>query len=168
MKLSKIVLLILFFKILTVYSYSLSARVYFSPEEGCVDAIINEIKHAKKNIYVMAYRLTSYKIAKALIKAYKKGVDVEIIFDGKRTSSRYSKHKMLKNAGIRVFLEHSVLHMHDKIMLIDKKTIITGSYNFTKYAEIGNSENLLILKSRYLYRRYISHYIRRRSSSRLL
>jgi len=35
---------------------------------------------------------------------------------------------------------------HNKIMIIDNATIITGSFNFTKAAEERNAENLLVLK----------------------
>jgi phosphatidylserine/phosphatidylglycerophosphate/cardiolipin synthase-like enzyme len=35
---------------------------------------------------------------------------------------------------------------HNKVMVIDKKTIITGSFNFTNQAEHENGENLLIIK----------------------
>ena len=37
---------------------------------------------------------------------------------------------------------------HNKIMLIDGDTIITGSFNFTKAAEESNAENLLVLRDK--------------------
>jgi phosphatidylserine/phosphatidylglycerophosphate/cardiolipin synthase-like enzyme len=36
---------------------------------------------------------------------------------------------------------------HNKIIIIDSETVITGSFNFTKAAEEKNAENLLIIKS---------------------
>lgn len=35
---------------------------------------------------------------------------------------------------------------HNKIMIIDKSTLITGSFNFTAAAENKNAENLLVIK----------------------
>lgn len=35
-------------------------------------------------------------------------------------------------------------------MIIDRETVITGSFNFTKAAEEKNAENLLIIKSKEL------------------
>ena len=35
---------------------------------------------------------------------------------------------------------------HNKLILIDADTVITGSFNFTKAAEERNAENLLILR----------------------
>lgn len=34
---------------------------------------------------------------------------------------------------------------HNKVMIIDGETAITGSFNFTKAAENGNAENLLVI-----------------------
>ena len=42
------------------------AQIYFSPNGGCTEAIVNEISHAKSEIYVQAYSFTSAPIAKAL------------------------------------------------------------------------------------------------------
>jgi phosphatidylserine/phosphatidylglycerophosphate/cardiolipin synthase-like enzyme len=40
--------------------------------------------------------------------------------------------------------------MHHKVMILDGKTVITGSYNFTDSAETRNDEDLLILHSAWL------------------
>jgi phosphatidylserine/phosphatidylglycerophosphate/cardiolipin synthase-like enzyme len=43
-------------------------------------------------------------------------------------------------------------------MIIDRNTLITGSFNFTKSAEESNAENLLILKGNNpLVERYIQN-----------
>ena len=39
--------------------------------------------------------------------------------------------------------QHAIAH--SKVMVIDSKTIITGSFNFTKAAEEKNAENLLVI-----------------------
>jgi phosphatidylserine/phosphatidylglycerophosphate/cardiolipin synthase-like enzyme len=43
-------------------------------------------------------------------------------------------------------------------MIIDSKIIITGSFNFTKSAEEGNAENLLIINSPELAKKYIENW----------
>src|SRR5262249_49747367 len=35
---------------------------------------------------------------------------------------------------------------HNKVMVMDSATILTGSFNFTKRAEENNAENLLVIK----------------------
>jgi phosphatidylserine/phosphatidylglycerophosphate/cardiolipin synthase-like enzyme len=34
---------------------------------------------------------------------------------------------------------------HNKVMIIDGETVLTGSFNFTKAAQEKNAENLLII-----------------------
>jgi phosphatidylserine/phosphatidylglycerophosphate/cardiolipin synthase-like enzyme len=39
---------------------------------------------------------------------------------------------------------------HNKVMIIDGKTVITGSFNFTKAAEEKNAENFLVIRDKLL------------------
>jgi phosphatidylserine/phosphatidylglycerophosphate/cardiolipin synthase-like enzyme len=146
--------------------YSVPIRVYFSPRGGCLNAIVESIEKSRKSVYVMVYRLTARRIVRALIDAKRRGVKVEVLLDGVRTESPYSKHRELKEGGIKIYLDYSVHHMHDKVALIDGYKVITGSYNFTALAERGNSENIVILENRYIYKRYIGHYFKRKAKSR--
>ena len=49
-------------------------EVFFSPNGGCTEAMIDEIQNAKGSILVQAYSFTSAPIAKALLNAHKRGV----------------------------------------------------------------------------------------------
>src|SRR5262249_2046252 len=53
---------------------------------------------------------------------------------------------LLVNAGIQTLIDDRHAIAHSKVMVIDRATIITGSFNFTKKAETSNVENLLVLK----------------------
>jgi len=49
--------------------------------------------------------------------------------------------------------------VHNKIIIIDKSVLVTGSFNFTKAAEESNAENLLILKgNKALVERYVENF----------
>ena len=52
-------------------------EVYFSPQGGCTGAVVEEINAAQTSILVQAYSFTSAPIAKALVDAHKRGVDVQ-------------------------------------------------------------------------------------------
>ena len=54
---------------------------------------------------------------------------------------------------------------HNKIMIIDKETVITGSFNFTKAAEEKNAENLLIMKNKELAKVYIENWYKHKKNS---
>jgi phosphatidylserine/phosphatidylglycerophosphate/cardiolipin synthase-like enzyme len=96
---------------------------------------------------VQAYSFTSTPIAKALLEAHKRGVDVEVILDKSQKTHNYSSATFLANSNIPTFIDSIHAIAHNKIMIIDGKIVITGSFNFTKSAESKNAENLLILQS---------------------
>ena len=129
-------------------------NVYFSPKGGCTNAIINEIEQAKTEIRVQAYSFTSAPIAKALLKAHKRGINVQVILDKSQKSQKYTSATFLINSGIPTYIDSKHAIAHNKIMIIDKEIVITGSFNFTKAAEEKNAENLLIITSKELSGQY--------------
>lgn len=142
-----------------------TAKVHFSPDGGCTQAIIQEIDRAKSEILVQAYSFTSAPIAKALLSAYKRGVKVIAILDKSNKTARYSSATFLYNSGIPVFIDSAHAIAHNKIIILDRETVITGSFNFTKAAEEKNAENILILKSKELAGEYFKNWIEHKGHS---
>ena len=128
----------------------LNWEVYFSPNGGCTDAIVRELDKAQSTVLVQAYSFTSYKIAKGLLDAHKRGVKVEIILDKSQKSDQYSSADFLTNSGMSVKIDSQHAIAHNRIMVIDGETVITGSFNFTKAAEENNAENLLVIYEKVL------------------
>jgi phosphatidylserine/phosphatidylglycerophosphate/cardiolipin synthase-like enzyme len=74
-------------------------------------------------------------------------------------SEKYSSADFVAHAGIPVYIDSKHAIAHNKIMIIDRTTVITGSFNFTKSAEEKNAENLLILKgNKSLVEKYIENF----------
>jgi phosphatidylserine/phosphatidylglycerophosphate/cardiolipin synthase-like enzyme len=107
-------------------------QVYFSPNGGCTEAIVKEITDAKSEILVQAYSFTSTPIAKALVDAHKRGVKVEAILDKSQRSEKYTSATFLADSRIPTFIDARHAIAHNKIMIIDQETVITGSFNFTE------------------------------------
>jgi phosphatidylserine/phosphatidylglycerophosphate/cardiolipin synthase-like enzyme len=133
-------------------------EVYFSPHGGCTEAVIRELNKAKTTVLVQAYTFTSAPIAKALLNAHKRGVKVEVILDKSQRTQKYSSATFLYNAGIPVKIDAKHAIAHNKVMVIDGETVITGSFNFTKAAEENNAENLLIIRDKKLAERYMKNW----------
>ncbi|MHA3774387.1 phospholipase D family nuclease [Verrucomicrobiota bacterium sgz303538] len=134
-------------------------EVFFSPRGGATDAIVRELNRAKKSIYVQAYSFTSPAIAKALVDAKKRGLDVRIIVDKSQRSERYTEADFTAHAGIPTWIDDRHAIAHNKVMIIDSETVITGSFNFTRSAEENNAENVLILhKTPELARKYLDNW----------
>ncbi len=134
------------------------AQIYFSPNGGCTHAIVDEIDNAKSEILIQAYSFTSAPIAKALVNAHKRGIHVKIILDKSNKSKKYSAGDFTAHMGIPTCIDSKHAIAHNKIIIIDKETVITGSFNFSKAAEEKNAENLLIIKSKVLAKSYIGNW----------
>jgi phosphatidylserine/phosphatidylglycerophosphate/cardiolipin synthase-like enzyme len=123
-----------------------SVAVHFSPEGGCTNAVVNELLHARHEILVQAYSFSSKPIAEALIAAKKRGVRVEILLDHSNEQEPYSDLHWFVEAGLHPLIDAKHPIAHNKVMIVDKRTLITGSFNFTNQAESHNAENLVVLK----------------------
>src|ERR1039458_7346670 len=84
--------------------------------------------------------------AKALVEAHRRGVKVEVVLDRSQRTEKYSSATFVRNEGIPCFIDAQHAIAHNKVMVIDGLTVITGSFNFTKAAEANNAENLLVIQ----------------------
>jgi len=121
-------------------------EVYFSPGVSCTDAIVREISKAQHTVHVQAYSFTSQPIARALTDAQKRGVKVVAILDASNRTKNYSAADFLAHEGVETYTDSMHAIAHNKIMLIDGTTVITGSFNFTRAADQKNAENLLVIR----------------------
>ena len=120
-------------------------QVFFSPQGGCTEAVVGALQEAKSTVLVQAYSFTSAAIAKALVEAHRRGVQVVAILDKSQRTEKYSSATFLVNSEIKTLIDDKHSIAHSKIMIIDGRRVITGSFNFTKAAEEHNAENLLVI-----------------------
>ncbi len=140
-------------------------EVCFTPGDECTDVIVREIGAAKKTLLVQAYTFTSAPIAKAIVDAKKRGVDVRVILDKSQRTERYSAADFLANAGVPTWIDMCCAIAHNKVMVIDGETVITGSFNFTRAAQEKNAENVLVLRDPELAARYAENWQRHLATS---
>ncbi|OAI40740.1 hypothetical protein AYO40_04330 [Planctomycetaceae bacterium SCGC AG-212-D15] len=123
-----------------------SATVFHSPKGGCTEAVVAELNRARREILVQAYSFTSKPIAEALVAAKARGVNIEIILDKSNEQESYTELGHLLEQGLHPHIDAQHAIAHNKIMVVDRRVVITGSFNFTNQAEHENAENLLILR----------------------
>jgi phosphatidylserine/phosphatidylglycerophosphate/cardiolipin synthase-like enzyme len=133
-------------------------EVFFSPKGGCTEAVIETLNKATNSVVVQAYSFTSAPIAKVLVDAHKRGVKVSVILDKSQRSEKYSSATFLKNAGISTLIDSKHAIAHNKVMILDSSTVITGSFNFSKAAEENNAENLLVIHDAALASKYLANW----------
>ena len=107
---------------------------------------------------MQAYSFTSAPIAKALLGAHKGGIKVEVILDKSQLTEKYSSVTFLYNSGIPTWIDSTHAIAHNKVMIIDGETVITGSFIFTKAAEEKNAENLLVIRDKTLAAKYVENW----------
>jgi phosphatidylserine/phosphatidylglycerophosphate/cardiolipin synthase-like enzyme len=122
-----------------------SITVHFSPLGGCQDEAIAQINHAKATVLVQGYGFTDQPITNALVAAHARGVRVDVILDNSDRSSSKCTAPILKKAGIPVLFDAAHAIAHNKIMIIDGRVVLTGSFNWTVNAEKHNAENLVTI-----------------------
>ena len=119
---------------------------HFSPKGGCTAVIVQELNGARSEILMQAYSFTCPDIASALIAAAGRGVRVRVVLDRSNEAESHTELGDLKAHGIDVKIDASHAIAHNKVVVIDGRTVLTGSFNFTRQAEHENAENLLVLR----------------------
>ncbi len=137
-----------------------SIEVFFSPKGGCTERIVAELGAARSRVLVQAYSFTSAPIADALVRAAQRGVQTQVILDKSQETEKYSSADFLIHCGIPTRIDPAHEIAHNKIIIIDDRTVITGSFNFTRAAEESNAENLLVIRDPQLAQEYTSNWYR--------
>jgi phosphatidylserine/phosphatidylglycerophosphate/cardiolipin synthase-like enzyme len=136
-------------------------EVYFSPDDGVQKRFVELVNAAEQSIYFMAFSFTSDPIGQAVRERAAIGVTVAGVMDESQVKSNIgTEFDAFKQAGLDVYLGGIEGQMHHKIMIIDGKTVIFGSYNFTNSAETRNDENLIIIHSQQVAAQFIVEFQR--------
>jgi phosphatidylserine/phosphatidylglycerophosphate/cardiolipin synthase-like enzyme len=132
-------------------------EIYFSPEDDFEQRLLGLIEGAKESIDFLAFAFTNVHISDALKKKFDKGIKIRGVFDKAQHEGflkRYSKYQTLLDYHINVKLDGNKQTMHDKVFIIDNKTVVTGSYNFTTKANEENNENAIVVHNKEFALRY--------------
>jgi len=137
-------------------------QVCFSPPlpQGCdpTQTVTQALNSAQHQILVQAFSFTSAPIATAIVNARKRGVDVRVILDKSNAGRGYSGATFLEHANVPVLIDARHAIAHNKVMIIDGQTVITGSFNFTKAAEQNNAENLVLIHNSAIADQYVQNW----------
>jgi len=125
-------------------------EVAFSPNEGSQALVVKTIAAAQREIHMLAYSFTSAPVTQALLSARKRGVSVKLIVDQAHNLNQDSSGKArsalstLATAGVDVRTISAYAIQHDKIIVVDRRHVQVGSFNYSAAAESRNSENVLV------------------------
>jgi len=120
------------------------AEVHFNPGEECLSGILRLFNHVKRFIDICVFTITDDRITGEILQAHKHGKVIRIITDDEKMHAPGSDIIEIANAGIPVAIDHAHEHMHHKFAIFDRRILLTGSFNWTRSASMGNHENLLV------------------------
>lgn len=104
------------------------------------------IRNASRSIRAALFTLTHPSLVEDLIAAKERGVDVSLVVDAHSGRGASAKAvAKLRQAEIPVSLSQGLQLLHYKFALIDERTLISGSANWTKSAFEKNCDCIFIL-----------------------
>jgi phosphatidylserine/phosphatidylglycerophosphate/cardiolipin synthase-like enzyme len=134
-------------------------EVYFSPDDKVASKVLPVLQSAKTSIDILAYSFTRDDFAQAIRDCAAAGVQVRGVFDESQVTTNIGgEYDQLKKDGYDVRLDGIEGLQHNKVIIVDGETVITGSYNFTASAERTNDENLIIIHDPRIAQAYLDNF----------
>lgn len=144
----------------TITVGSAAVRVFFSPRDRPSDTIVAAIAAARESIRFMTFSFTADPIADAMIAQQQAGIPVRGVFEKTNSRGTGAEYDKLVDAGIDVVRDGNCYILHHKVIIIDDRLVLTGSYNFTGSAETSNDENLVFIEDPAVVAAYVAEFDR--------
>jgi phosphatidylserine/phosphatidylglycerophosphate/cardiolipin synthase-like enzyme len=123
-----------------------SVESYFAPKDSITPRIVERLGAAASSISFLAFSFTEDKIGDAMIARHVAGVPVRGVFETTGSQTRFSELARLRAAGLDVMADGNPYAMHHKMIVVDGRTSIFGSFNFSANAAEDNDENILFVE----------------------
>lgn len=121
---------------------------YFGPEIEIAPIIARTVVRANSEILFMAFSFTDDQIGEAMLGRADAGVQVRGVFETVGSDTSFSYYPLLQAANIpnvQARTDGNPRIMHHKVFIIDRETVIFGSFNFSDSANRRNDENIVIV-----------------------
>ncbi len=122
------------------------------------EVIERQIQAATISLDAALYRFNNQRLAYALDTARRRGVRIRLVLDRNKYEESRATQELLAGGRFPFRLAYGRQgpgsKMHHKFAILDRKTVLTGSYNWTLCSEEQNYENLLIFRERQQVERY--------------
>ena len=138
-------------------------EVYF---DNIKPKIRSELSNAKEFVYVAVAWLTDDDLYKDLVDLSKKGINIQLIIndDFINQNSNLDYSILYRNGGLLLYMNSENNLMHNKFCIIDNKTVLNGSYNWTRKA-IKNFENITITRDNTICNQFFEQFIKLKEQS---
>jgi len=120
--------------------------IYFSPDDGVLNALASLLSGAEESIHFLAFSFTSNDLGAIVREKAEAGLTIAGVMDQEQISSNQgTEYDPFKQADLDVRIDGNSGQMHHKVFIVDEKIVVLGSYNFSQSAEERNDENTIIV-----------------------
>lgn len=125
-----------------------SINTFFSQKDNLRDVILENLDLANHTVNVAVAWFTDVKLFNKLLEVQNKGITVQLIITNHHFNDEsHNDYSIIKkNGGVFIEIGGDYNTMHHKFCIIDHKTLLQGSFNWTKKANESNNETLLLIK----------------------
>jgi phosphatidylserine/phosphatidylglycerophosphate/cardiolipin synthase-like enzyme len=123
----------------------MQVQVLFSPDNGVAQRLAERIGQASREVRFLAFSFTQDTMGQAVLGRAKAGLSVAGVFEKTGSETRFSEYGVMKQAGLDVYQDGNPYVMHHKVFVLDGRTTVLGSFNFSDGADRENDENCLIV-----------------------
>lgn len=135
-------------------------QTYF---ENIKSEIITLLREAKSEVSIAMAWFTSMELFEELKSCLKRGVYIKLILlDNPINFMEYAPdfNEYIRSGGLLYIALSNIGFMHHKFCIIDQKIILSGSYNWTYYAENRNVENVYVTDNEIVVKGYQNEFDR--------
>ena len=140
--------------------------VLFSPDDFVVDRLRLLLEGAQQSIYFLAYSFGSNDLGNIIREKAAQGIVVGGVLESDQVNSeaanpnQVEELNLFRQAGLDIRLDGNTEVMNHKIMIIDGRIVVMGSYDFTNRAENENDENVLIIYDEKIAQKFMEEFER--------
>lgn len=128
---------------------AIRVKPVFAPDQGPEMEIMKQMLKAKERVdFAMFTFAQSSGIDDTMAWLLRGGIPVRGVLDRGQGAQKWAATSELKAAGAQLFVNapgNGVRKVHHKLMVIDQRLVIAGSFNYTSPAAMLNDENIVIL-----------------------
>lgn len=117
--------------------------------ENILSKIQNELLDAEHDVKIAVSWFTNYDLFKTVNELADKGINIEIVINNDLINNGgycLNFDELISKESVRFYLVEYPHLLHHKFCIIDDKTIINGSYNWTRFSG-SNYENIMIIRN---------------------
>ncbi|MFO1470028.1 MAG: phospholipase D-like domain-containing protein [Turneriella sp.] len=119
---------------------------------SALNIVISQIRQAKKSLTFLVFAFTDRILMNELMNAKARGVDVKVWMDYNQYRSTTQLRSLLiqlRNAlgAVKLCRKWDSGLLHHKVLLIDDKSVILGSMNYSNAGANDNDENFLLIEN---------------------